>query len=122
MPGGLRLVTQISFSVARFALVNRDDEIVRAWRITSPTRLSTLAAAPALVGGSLVLPFEISSGRHWEKLVVRLGSHVRLTLADWPLVGEVNLFAPLRIGSDGRLYQLRTSLVAGASVASYALR
>lgn len=122
MPGGLRLVTQMSFSVARFALVNRDDEIVRAWRITSATRLSTLAAAPALVGGSLVLPFEISSGRHWEKLVVRLGSHLRLTLADWPLVGEVNLFAPLRIGSDGRLYQLRTSLDAGASVASYALR
>lgn len=122
LPGGLRLVAQISFSVARFALINRNDEVIRAWRITSAARLSTLAAAPVLVGGSPVVAFEISSGRRWEKLVVHLGSPGRLTLADRPLVGEVNLFAPLRITSDGRLYQLRTSMTTGASVASYAVR
>ena len=121
LQGGLRLVSEVSFSVARFALINRSDQIVRAWKVTSATRLSGLAAAPALVGGDPVVPFEVSSGHRWQKLVVRLGTSVRLTLADRPIVGEVNLFAPLRITSDGRLYQLRTSLTSGASVARYSL-
>jgi hypothetical protein len=121
MPGGLRLVAEVSFSVARFALVNRSDQIVRAWRIKSATRLSSLAAAPALVKGDLVVPFEVSNGRHWEKLVIRLGRSRQLTLADRPIVGEVNLFAPLRITADGTVYQLRTSVDAGASVAKYSL-
>jgi hypothetical protein len=119
---GLRLVTEVSFSIARFALINEADDVVRAWKITSRTRLSGLAAAPALVGHTPVVPFEISNGRLWEKLVVPLGAGRRLTLADRPVVGEVNIFAPLRIAPDGRLYQLRTSLEAGASVARYSLR
>jgi hypothetical protein len=122
LPGGLRLVSEVSFSVARFALINRADEIVRAWKVTSATRLSGLAAAPVLVGGAPAIPFEVSNGRHWEKLVVRLGTTRRVTLPDRPIVGEVNLFAPLRLTSDGRIYQLRTSLTAGLSVARYSLR
>jgi hypothetical protein len=122
MPGGLWLVSEVSFSVARFALINRAGEIVRAWRVTSSTRLSGLAAAPVLVGGTPVIPFEVSNGRHWEKLVIRLGTNRRVTLPDRPIVGEVNLFAPLRLTSDGRLYQLRTSLTAGLGVARYSVR
>jgi hypothetical protein len=125
LPGGLRLVTQLSYSVARFALINRADEIVRAWRVTSSTRLSGMLGAPTLVGGDPVIPLEVSAQQHWEKLIVRLGptggTRVRFALADRPVVGEVNLFAPLRIGADGRLYQLRTSLKTGASVARYSL-
>jgi hypothetical protein len=125
LPSGLRLVTELSFSVARFALINQADEIVRAWRVTSGTRLSGMLGAPTLVGGDPVLPLEVSEQQHWEKLIVRLGptggTRVRFALADRPVVGEVNLFAPLRIGADGRLYQLRTNLKTGASVARYSL-
>jgi hypothetical protein len=113
-------VSEVSYSVARFAVVNRADQIVRAWKVTSATRLSGLAAAPTLVGGDPVVPFEVSNGHRWEKLIVRLGGSARLTLADRPIVGEVNLFAPLRITSNG-VYQLRTSLTSGASVARYSL-
>ena len=125
LPGGLRLVTQLSFSVARFALINRADQVVRAWRVTSTTRLSGMLGAPTLVGGDPVIPLELSAQQHWEKLIVRLGptggTRVRLALADRPVVGEVNLFAPLRIRADGTLYQLRTSLKGGASVARYSV-
>ena len=125
LPSGLRLVTELSFSVARFALINQADEIVRAWRVTSGTRLSGMLGAPTLVGGDPVLPLEVSEQQHWEKLIVRLGptggTRVRFALVDRPVVGEVNLFAPLRIGADGRLYQLRTNLKTGASVARYSL-
>jgi hypothetical protein len=125
LPGGLRLVTELSFSVARFALINQTDEVVRAWRVTSRTRLSGMLGAPTLVGGDPVLPLEVSAQQHWEKLIVRLGptggTRVRFALADRPVVGEVNLFAPLRIGADGRLYQLRTNLKTGASVARYSV-
>ena len=125
LTGGLRLVTQLSYSVARFALINRADEIVRAWRVTSSTRLSGMLGAPTLVGGDPVIPLEVSAQQHWEKLIVRLGptggTRVRFALADRPLVGEVNRFAPLRIGADARLYQLRTNLKTGASVARYSI-
>jgi hypothetical protein len=125
LPGGLRLVTQLSYTRARFALIDHTDRIVRAWSVTSRTRMSGLAAAPTLVAGELVLPLEISARQHWQKLVVRIARdgrvQTRLTLADRPLLGEVNLFAPLRISSDGNLFQLRTSLQAGASVARYSL-
>jgi hypothetical protein len=126
LPGGLRLVADLSYTRARFALIDRDDRVVRAWSVTSRTRMSGLAAAPALVGGDLVLPLEVSARERWEKLVVRLATdgaiRARVSLADRPLLGEVNLFAPLRFSSDGSLFQLRTSLGAGASVARYVLR
>lgn len=126
LPGGLRLVTQLSYTRARFALIDRADRVVRAWSVTSRTRMSGLAAAPALVAGDLVFPLEVSARQHWEKLVVRIAPsgavRSRVTLADRPLLGEVNLFAPLRISSRGSVFQLRTSLEAGASVARYALR
>jgi hypothetical protein len=124
MSGGLRLVSELSYSVARFALVNRADAVVRAWSVTSRTRLSRLSAAPALVGGELVLPLEVSAQQRYDQLIVRLGaggSHTSFALADRPLLGTVNLFAPLRIDSNGRLYQLRTSVETGATVARYSL-
>jgi hypothetical protein len=125
LAGGLRLVTEFSFSVARFALINQANQIVRAWRVTSSTRLSGMLGAPTLVGGDPVIPLEVSAQQHWEKLIVRLsptgGTRVRFALANRPVVGEVNLFAPLRIGADGKLYQLRTNVKTGVSVARYSL-
>src|SRR5436190_3755676 len=47
LPGGLRLVAEVSFSIARFALVDASDRVVRAWRVTSKTRLGPIGGAPA---------------------------------------------------------------------------
>jgi hypothetical protein len=125
LAGGLRLVTEISYSVARFALINQADRLVRAWSVTSRTRLSGMLGAPVVVGGDPVLPLEVSAQQHWERLILRLGpsggTRVRFALEDRPIVGEVNLFAPLRIGSDGRLYELRTNIKTGLIVARYSL-
>ncbi len=126
LPGSLRLVAELSYTRARFALIDRTDRIVRAWSVASRTRMSGLAAPPALVGDDLVLPLEVSARQHWEKLVVRLTStgaiRAGVSLADRPLIGETNIFAPLRLSSDGHVLQLRTSISTGASVARYALR
>ena len=125
LPGGLRLVSELSFTVARFALVNQADEIVRAWSITSRTRLSGMLAAPALVGGHLVVPLEVSAQQRWEKLILRLGptaaTRMGFALDDRPILGDVNLFAALRVDSGARLYQLRTGVKTGMSVARYSL-
>ena len=84
-----------------------------------------MLGAPVIVGGDPVLPLEVSAQQHWERLILRLGpsggTRLRFALEDRPIVGEVNLFAPLRIGSNGRLYELRTNLKTGMSVARYAL-
>ncbi len=123
LPGGLQLVSRLSYTVASFALVDRDDRIVRAWRVTSRTRLGSVRAAPSLVGSRLVVPVDISAGPRWEQLILQLsatgGTH--FSLAGRPILGD-NLVAPLRISSDGPLYQLRTDTTTGATVAAYSLR
>jgi hypothetical protein len=125
LPGGLRLVTELSSSVAHFALVDPSDRIVRAWRVTSTTRLGPMGAAAALVGGDLVVPLDVSKGARSERLILRLGptrgTMVRFALEARPVLGDVNPFASLRVGADGRLYELRTSRAGGASIAAYSL-
>jgi hypothetical protein len=108
----------------RFALVDRSDRVVRAWRITSSTRLGPMRAAAALVGGDLVVPLEVSRGPLSERLILRLGAtgatHAPFALESRTIVGDVNPFAPLRISGD-RLYELRTTRTGGASIAAYSL-
>jgi hypothetical protein len=132
LPGGLRLVTvwQSSHEV-RFALVNRADAVVRAWRVTSKTQFgSGWRATPALVGRALVVTFDVSQqikGKSLvEHLVVRLtstgGTRQTFALDGRAVFGDSETYtAPLRVGSDGRLYQLRTDPETGASVARYSL-
>ena len=125
LPGGLRLVSELSSSVARFALVDGADRVVRAWRVTSATRLGPMGGAPGLVHGDLVVPLEVSRGAHYERLILRLGragaTRRPFALAARTALGDVNPFAPLRVGVDGRLYELRTSRAAGASIVAYSL-
>jgi hypothetical protein len=122
LPGGLRLVSELSYTVARFALIDRSDNVVRAWRVTSTTQLGAVRAAPALAAGRLVVPLDVSAGARWEQLVVRLAptGGSAFALAARPVLGG-NLLAPLRVGPDGRLYQLRTDVKTGATVAAYSL-
>src|SRR5207245_4544999 len=99
LPAGLRLVTELSYSVGRFALVNQSDQVVRAWRVTSRGKLGGLRAAPALVGGDLVVSLDISNGPRWEQQILRLSStgrtRQRFALDAHPVLGG-NLIAPLR--------------------------
>jgi len=123
LPGGLRLVSELSYTVARFALIDQTDQVVRAWRVTSRTRLGPIRAAPALVGGDLVVPLDVSQAPR-EQMILRLapagGTRQQFALKANTVLGE-HLFSPLRAGPDGRLYQLRTNPTTGVSIARYSL-
>jgi hypothetical protein len=134
LPGGLRLtakgIGRWPHHEWRCSLTNQDGQVVRAWRVTSNTGLGGLIATPALVGGDPVVALEISQRTKpgvaslYEYLVLRLGStggsRVRFALdaravwGDQPVTG-------LRVGPDGRLYQLRSSHTTGVSIARYSL-
>jgi hypothetical protein len=131
LPGGLRLAASSpSNSERRFTLTDEGGRVVRAWRVTSQDDLGAATATPALVGGDPVVVIEISKETKKEFLyeyqVLRLartgGTSVRFALApegrvvfgDTPITG-------VRIGPDGRLYQLRTSRTGGVDIARYSL-
>jgi hypothetical protein len=132
LASGLRLLeTQPSAREIHFALADRAGKIVRAWRVTSRTALGEVRAAPALVGSDLVVAVDVtqqSQGKLlWEHLILRLGPggavKQRFTLdarAAWDPDGTT-VSTALRVGPDGRLYQLRTDPKTGASIARYSL-
>ncbi|TML97156.1 MAG: hypothetical protein E6G03_03270 [Actinobacteria bacterium] len=127
LAGGLRLVTtQPSSHEVRFGLVNPAGELVRGWRVTSRTELYPMTATAALVGGDLVVAADMSRPNQWEHVVLRLaptgGTRLQVALDAHALWGTLDLPAtPLRIGPDGRLYQLRTNPATGVSIARYSL-
>ena len=112
----------------RYALVDRRGRLVRAWRVVSRTELDFIhTIVPSLVGGQpvVVLDFRNSegAGETWEYEILRLGAHgasVRFSLprAVW---GDGSL-DDLRIGPDGKLYQLATSPTTGVLISRYPLR
>jgi hypothetical protein len=133
LAGGLHLVsTQLGVHEVHFALIDRSHKVVRAWRVTSKTQieLTQRALTPALVGGVLVVQLDVSrqvgSKFLFEHVVLRLapnGMRQSFSLgakAVWGDDGTAAITA-LRVGSDGRLYQLRTNPKSGASIARYSL-
>ena len=129
LTNGLRLTsTMVSGHEWRFALTSKAGQLVRAWRVTSKTDIGGLLGTPALVGGDVVVTLEASQQTKtkflWEHLVLRLAPtgatrqrfalDARAVWGDTPITG-------VRVGPDGRLYQLRTSRTTGVSVARYAL-
>jgi hypothetical protein len=134
LAGGMHLVaTQLSQHKVHFALIDRTHKVVRAWQVTSRTQLALAprALTPALVGGELVVSLDVSrqAGHKflWEHLVLRLaatgGTHERLSLDAHAVAGDdgTGSGTPLRVGRDGRLYQLRTDPKTGMSIARYSL-
>jgi hypothetical protein len=129
LPGGLHLLTtELSDHEAHLALVNRAHKVVRAWRITGRPGFGLVRGATALVGGDLVVPLDVSrqirNMSRSEHVVLRLtptgAARERLVLEGRAVWGdEVN--GGLRIGPDGRLYQLRTDPKTGVSIARYSL-
>jgi hypothetical protein len=127
----LRLLrTQVSEHESHFALVDQSHRIVRAWRVTSRTPFSPAPLVPAMVGDDLVVGLDMTArGKtfRWEHVVLRLpstgGTRQRVDLdgrAVWDPDGTTSR-TTLRIGADGRLYQLRTDPAKGVTVARYAL-
>jgi hypothetical protein len=128
---GLRLVTtQTSAHEVRYALVDEADRVVHAWQVTSQTELALTRMTPGLVGGDLVVALDVSHqarrGFRWEHLLLRLApngsTEQRFALDAKAVWGDdaVNT-SPLRIATDGELYQLRTDPKTGASVARYSV-
>jgi hypothetical protein len=132
LPRGQRLFTTfISSHEVHFALVDRGGKVVRAWRVTSRTAVGPARATPALVGDDVVVALDVTrqtkaNKNLLEHLVLRLSAHgasQRLALdagVVWDPDGTTTT-TPLRIGPDGRLYQLRTNPKTGASIARYRL-
>ena len=85
--------------------------------------LADRALTPKLAGSDLVVAVDI--GR--EHVITRLtvgGAAGRFSVDGKAVYGDdgAEPITALRVASDGRLYQLRTSPAAGASVARYVLR
>jgi hypothetical protein len=133
LAGGLHLVsTQLGLHEVHFALVDRSHKVVRAWRVTSKTQieLAQRALTPALVGGVLVVQLDVSRPAGdkslFEHVVMRLapnGMRQSFSLDAKAVWGDdgAEAITALRVGSDGRLYQLRTNPKSGASIARYSL-
>jgi hypothetical protein len=133
LAGGLHLVaSQLGVHEVHFALVDRSHRVVRAWRITSrtPVALDRRALTPALVGGDLVVQIDVSRQLKgtflWEHVVMRLsptGTRQRFSLDAKAVWGDdgAEPITGLRVGSDGRLYQLRTNPQTGLKIARFSL-
>jgi hypothetical protein len=121
------LTTQVSPREVHFALIDGRGRVVRAWRVTSRTSLEVSRLVPTLVGGELAVGVGVYRGQQSETTILRLGSsgatRLRLELdarAVWD-PEDATARSTVRIASDGRLYQLRTSPTTGVSVARYSL-
>jgi hypothetical protein len=129
LAGGIHLVmSQVGMHEVHFALVNRSQKVVRAWRITSktPLELAQRELTPKLVGDDLVVAVDVSRQLKSEHVVMRLsatGTRARYSLdakAVWGDDGAEPITA-LRVGPDGKLYQLRTNPTTGLTIARYSL-
>jgi hypothetical protein len=130
---GLRFVSEVYTAKvdgapheARYALIDRRGRVVRAWRVLSRTEINLNFTTPALVAGDPVVVLDTTAhtgdNYRWEHVVLRLGPHglrERFSLAR-ALWGEQAL-ADVRVGPDGKLYQLGTSPTTGAVVSRYSL-
>ncbi|MGB2876203.1 MAG: hypothetical protein WBB76_12110 [Gaiellaceae bacterium] len=129
LPGGLRLVPRVvSAHDVRITLLGRRGNVVRTWRIVSSTAINfTGFYTPELVGGDPVVVLDATAGTpgrdwKWEYEVLRLTPHAasaRFSLRR-AVFGD-NLFADLRIGPDGALYQLASSPKTGVAINRYSV-
>jgi hypothetical protein len=134
---GLRLVSEMytrridtPSHEARLGLIDRSGRLVRGWRIHSRTQLFFPAGytTPELVAGDPVVVLDLQAGAYtsqfkWERMVLRLapgGTRARFSLSKPAVYGD-NLFADLRVGPDGKLYQLATSPTTGVVISRYSL-
>jgi len=132
--GALRLVSEVYVPPGgegapheiRAALLDRRDRVVRAWRVTSRTAINFNYGTPELVGGDPVLLVDATAGTapsfKWEYVALRLGPHgLASSVSLRRAVFGDNLLADVRIGPDGKLYQLASSPSTGVTISRYGL-
>jgi hypothetical protein len=110
----------------RVALIGRNGQALRAWRIVSRTDVNFGYATAELVGGDPVLVLDVTAGSapsfKWEYQVVRLGPRgVRAQFSLRRAVYGDNILADVRIGPDGKLYQLASSPASGVVISRFSL-
>jgi hypothetical protein len=128
LAGGLRLVSQ-NFSPdgervrdARVALVGPRGRVLRSWRIAGRGLYGLVTPpffTPELVGGQPVVLADVGD---WTRVALRLGPHgstVRFPLR-YAMYGE-GYYGDLKLGPDGKLYQLATSPSTGVEIRRYSL-
>ena len=112
---------------ARYALVDRRGRLVRAWRIVSRTEFDFIhSMAPQLTGAEPLVVFDFvkSDGAQqtWEYEILRLGRNGAST--QFSLARSIwgdGVLDDLRLGPDGKLYQLATSPDLGVMISRYSL-
>jgi hypothetical protein len=127
LAGGQHLTREyVSPTEERFTLTDQDGKLVRAWLLESDTELGPNYTTPMVVDGDLVVALDVfQSEPEWvmENLVLRLsptGAIQQQFALDTSVWGDV-LYAQMRVGPDGQLYQLRTDPSTGASIAMFSL-
>ena len=133
--GGLRLLSETytppgaetAPHEVRYALIDAHGRLVRAWRVLSRTDMEGTLLTPQLVGGDLVAAVGVTAGTganaKSEYVVLRLGRRgPRAQFSLVPHVWGARLLTDLRVGPDGRLYQLSTSPATGIEITRYSLR
>ena len=129
--GGLRLSTTVlSPREIHFALIDRERRVVRAWRVTSRTRIEPEQISAALSGGDLIVTLSVTrNGRpfRWEDIVLRLTTDGRIRSrivlnprTVWDPDGTTAR-TTVRIAPDGRLYQLTTDPTRGLTITRFSL-
>ncbi|HYO41828.1 MAG TPA: hypothetical protein VES19_01405 [Candidatus Limnocylindrales bacterium] len=132
--GGRRLIVDARWVLPRGQLAPRDwraaiatksGKLRRAWRIRSLNDLDlSMAAVPTVVGGDPLLVFEVYrfSDHTMEHVVVRLsasgGIRDRFSLGRGGIRGG-DVVTDVRVGGDGRLYQLLSDPAWGLEIAQY---
>jgi hypothetical protein len=111
---------------ARYALIDRRGRLARGWRILSRTDLGSASLTPKLVGGDLVVAVGVTAASdpesRWEYVVLRLApDDVRARLVLTRALWGGGLTADLRVGADGKVYQLASSPTTGIAIKRYSL-
>jgi Tol biopolymer transport system component len=110
----------------RVALVDAKGRVVRAWRIQSRTQAVFFpggSTTPEVVGGNPLVVLDVSADPQTiEHVVLQLGPHgtrARFSLPD-AVYGD-DSYADLRLGPDGKLYELATSPSMGVEIRRFSL-
>jgi hypothetical protein len=124
----LQLFEEGHFAPHRFrlALATESGHLHRAWEISSASPLADRSdGSPSTAGGDPVLLFQVFDlHAHLEEhLVVRLSATdgVRTKLSTSCCAFGETVVTAMRVGPDGKLYQLLTSPQTGLRIARYAL-
>ncbi|MEP6909404.1 MAG: hypothetical protein ABI896_03100 [Actinomycetota bacterium] len=126
---GLRLVSELYTRVvdgapheARFALIDRSDHVIRSWRIASRTAISFDVATPEVVGRDVVAVVDAARPGEIDHIVFRLSPSGAESHFSLPVVvfGD-NILADVRVGPDGKLYELGSSPETGIVISRYSL-